>query len=80
MSFWCSLKQSCVIGGAYGLKGWGVVGDKVLQRAVEENDGYWEDKALLGARNVIALLQATCVEDCKPQLSEQRAGTNEMLI
>lgn len=32
VSFWCRLKQSCVIGGAYGLKGWEVVGDKVLQR------------------------------------------------
>lgn len=48
--------------------------------AVEENGGYWEGKALLGARHVILLLQVTCVEDCKPQLSEQRAGTNDMLV
>lgn len=41
-------------------------GDKVLQRAMEENDGYCGDKVPLRARHVILLLQVTCVEDCKP--------------
>jgi len=40
--------------------------DKVLQRAVEENDGYWGDRAILRARHITMLRQVNWVEDCKP--------------